>query len=187
MADISNAGRWLAHESNVRFIWAPSLARFVFRGDSAAESAGGAAFGLAFPVELNRAASKGERGQPGGRVALRLGPDEMLLIVPVAEGPAVFDAVEQACAGMPHALVDISDRHLGLVLEGPRAADLINSGCPLDLDESAFPVGMTTRTLFHKAEITLWRMAPTLFRIETGRSFACYIESLLLEAANDHF
>jgi sarcosine oxidase, subunit gamma len=169
--------------SGYRLHAAPPLARFVFRGPPEAEAAAGAAYGLAFPEKLNRAASIGERGQPGARVALRIGPDELLLITPEMEGAAVAAALEAACAGLPHALVEVSDRHLGLVIEGPQAADLLNSGCPLDLDEAAFPVGMVTRTLFHKAEIVLWRMGPTLFRIEVWRSFAPYVEALLEEAA----
>lgn len=186
MADHTAAGTRLQREDVAHFIWAPPLARFVFRGDAVAESAAGNAYGLAFPERLNRAASKGERGQPGGRVALRLGPDEVLLIVPVAEGQAVAEAIESATAAHPHSLADISDRHLGFVLEGPRAADLLNAGCPLDLDERAFPVGMATRTLFHKAEIILWRMGPTLFRVEVWRSFAPYVEAMLEEAAREH-
>lgn len=176
----------LQREDIARFTWAPPLARFIFRGDAAAEAAAGVACGLAFPEQLNRAASKGERGQPGGRVALRLGPDEVLLIVPVVEGQAVAKAIEAATAAHPHSLVDISDRHLGFVLEGPRAAELLNAGCPLDLDIGAFPVGMATRTLFHKAEITLWRMGPALFRIEVWRSFAPYVAAMLEEAAREH-
>ncbi len=168
------------------FIWAPSLARFVFRGDARAEAAASAAYGLEFPALLNRATSKGGRGQPGARVALRLGPDEVLLIAPREEGPALFDAMDAAAAGMPQALVDMSDRHLGFVLEGAQAADLLNSGCPLDLALPAFPVGMVTRTLFHKAEIILWRMAPEVFRVEVWRSFTPYVCAMLAEAARDH-
>lgn len=164
---------------------APPLARFIFRGSPEAEAAAGSAYGLAFPKALNRAASIGERGKPGARVALRIGPDELLLIVPIAEGKAVQTALETATAAHPHSLVDISDRHTGFALEGPHAADLINAGCPLDLDERAFPVGMVTRTLLHKAEIVLWRMGPTLFRVEVWRSFAPYVEALLEEAAHD--
>lgn len=166
---------------------APPLARFIFRGSPEAEAVAGAAYGLAFPKAINRAASIGERGKPGARVALRIGPDELLLIVPIAEGKAVQAALEAACDAHPHSLVDISDRHSGFALEGPHAADLINAGCPLDLHESAFPVGMVTRTLFHKAEIVLWRMGPTLFRIEVWHSFAPYVEALLEEAAHDSF
>ncbi|MCA1953269.1 MAG: sarcosine oxidase subunit gamma, partial [Hyphomicrobiales bacterium] len=80
---------------------------------------------------------------------------------------------------------DVSDRHLGFVLEGPAVAAILHSGCPLDLDPRAFPVGMATRSLFHKAEILLWRIAPMLFRIETGRSFAPYLVAQIGAGARD--
>lgn len=177
----------LQRDDLARLTWAPPLARFVFRGDAEAEAAAGVAFGLDFPDAINRGTSKGERGKPGGRVALRLGPDELLLIVPSSEGMTVFAAIEAACMALPHALVDISDRQLGFSLEGPQAADLLNAGCPLDLAPMAFPVGMATRTLFHKAEIMIWRMGAEVFRIEVARSLAPYVKSLLVEAAKDHF
>jgi sarcosine oxidase subunit gamma len=56
---------------------------------------------------------------------------------------------------------------------------MLNAGCPLDLDERAFPVGMATRTLFMKADIVLWRVAEQKFHIEVWRSFAPYVWSLL--------
>ena len=86
---------------------------------------------------------------------------------------------------MFHTLVNISHRQVGLALEGPAAARLLAAGCPLDLDLSAFPVGMATRTLFVKAEIGLWRRADTAFRLEVGRSFAPYVAHMLNEAARD--
>lgn len=186
MTDASMADALLQRDNLARLTWAPPLARFVFRGDAAAEALAGAAYGLTFPDAVNRGASKGVRGKPGGRVALRLGPDEALLIVPMAETAAVFAAIEAACGALAHALVDISDRQLGFSLEGPHAADLLNSGCPLDLSPAAFPVGMATRTLFHKAELIIWRMAEAVFRIEVARSFAPYVENMLAEAAKDH-
>jgi sarcosine oxidase, subunit gamma len=166
-----------------RLLAAPPLARFVFRGPALAAEAAGTAFGLAFPLAINRGASKGERGKPGARVALKLGPDEFWLIVPEAEGTEVATALREALAGQPHALVDISHRQVGFVLEGPRAADLLASGCPLDLALDAFPIGMATRTLFHKTDLMLWRMAPEVFRIEIARSFAPYMLALLKDAA----
>jgi sarcosine oxidase subunit gamma len=41
---------------------------------------------------------------------------------------------------------------------------------------------MCTRTIFGKAEIILWRIDEHHFWIETGRSFATYVWSLLAEA-----
>jgi len=107
-----------------------------------------------------------------GGTALRLGPDEFLLLLPEGEAP-VLNVAE------PYSLVDISHRQMAIMLEGPAAADMLNAGCPLDLDERAFPVGMATRTLFMKADIVLWRVAQHKFHIEVWRSFAPYVWSLL--------
>jgi heterotetrameric sarcosine oxidase gamma subunit len=43
---------------------------------------------------------------------------------------------------------------------------LLAAGVPLDLDLSAFPVGMVPRTLLLKAEIPLWRREAERFRLE---------------------
>ena len=80
-----------------------------------------------------------------------------------------------ADALIPHALIDISDRQSALTVSGPLAADVLNTGCPLDLDIHAFPVGMCTRTLMAKAEVILWRTTPDTFRMECQRSFADYL------------
>ena len=56
---------------------------------------------------------------------------------------------------------------------------MLSSGCPLDLDLTAFPVGRCARTVFAKAEVILWRQAPEMFQIEVWRSFAEYATGLL--------
>ena len=57
-------------------------------------------------------------------------------------------------------------------MSGPSAARLLSAGVPLDLDLSAFPLGMATRTLLMKAEIGLWRREAERFaRLEVARSF----------------
>jgi len=82
--------------------------------------------------------------------------------------------------------VRVSDRHAALTASGPRAGALLATGCPLDLDDAAFPEGMCTRTLLGKAEIVLWRHRPASFRIEVRRSFAAYAWDFLQEAAREH-
>jgi sarcosine oxidase subunit gamma len=113
---------------------------------------------------------------------LWLGPDEWLLLAPGVEGSAVGAALAEALHGQAASLVDVGHRQVGLVVAGPRAADLINAGCPLDLDLSAFPEGMCTRTVLAKVEIVLWRTAADAFRIEVARSLAPYVVELLREA-----
>jgi len=155
-------------------------ARFILRGDPRAISAAGAALGIGIEQTACRAS------QSGTRSALWLGPDEYLVLAEDAEARALAQLLEQALQNEPHSLVDVSHRQTGLELHGARAADILNSGCPLDLDASAFPVRMCTRTVFAKAEIVLWRTAPDHFRLEVWRSFTDYVARFLAEVARDY-
>jgi len=68
--------------------------------------------------------------------------------------------LEDALRSEPHSFVEVSHRQTALEIR-VRVEDTLNSACPLDLDVRAFAVGMCTRTVFAKAEIVLWRTAPT--------------------------
>jgi sarcosine oxidase subunit gamma len=154
----------------------PPFLRLIYRGHEG-RAACGRAFQVDLPSEACRAASA------GARAALWLGPDEWLLIGPADEAAAIGVALAEALNDAAHALVDVSHRQTGLVLQGPRAGQLLNAGCPLDLDLAAFPVGMCTRTILGKAEIVLWRTAKDSFHIDVWRSFAPYLAQFLGEAA----
>jgi sarcosine oxidase subunit gamma len=136
---------------------------------------GTAGFMLALPINCCRAA--------GGRMAMRLGPDEWQLSGPQSETVHIARELGVSLAGLHHALVDVSHGRVALSVSGPKSADVINSGCALDLSPLAFPVGTSTRTLLGKAEIVLarWESAPG-FEIECGRSFAAYVRDFLHEA-----
>ena len=123
----------------------------------------------------------------GAYIATRLGPDEWLLHGPEDESDTLAETIGAALSEIPHALIDIGHRHAALVLEGPKAADMLNAGCPLDLAAKAFPTGSATRTLLGKAEIVLWRQtdAPG-YEIECGRSFAPYVWEFLVEAGQEY-
>lgn len=151
----------------VRVTRMPRLTRLLLRGDPVAL---GAALGITVPTTACTA-------QHGERAVLWLGPDEWLLL---AEEGAVVELWENHLG----AIFDISARQVGLMVEGERASDVLAAGCPLDL--AAFPVGACTRTVFGKAEIILWRRAPTRFQLETWRSFAPYVELLLTTSIRDH-
>ncbi len=157
---------------------AAPIARFSFRGDAIAADMARKAFGVSLPnVPLTSNAND-------GAAALWLGPDEWLLIGG-GEAATMFDRINGQEGYVPHALVDVSERNVALIVSGPRAAWLINSQLFLDLDEGVFPVGMATRTLFAKAEIVLWRTAADRFVIECWRSFLPYVAGLLAEAAKE--
>jgi sarcosine oxidase subunit gamma len=89
-------------------------------------------------------------------------------------------AIEAALSDEAHSLVDISHRNAAFAVSGGRAREVLNGGCPLDLDDRAFPAGMGTRTLFGKAEVVLLCSgSPSGFRLECARSFAPYVAALL--------
>ena len=166
----------VADPGHVVTLLAPA-ARLVLRGDAAVMQAAGAMIGAMPSTVVCRAVSGHDWS------ALWQGPDEQLLLGPVKWQAGFEAALETALRDLPHSLVDISHRQVGIELTGPHAATLLNAACPLDLDPAAFPVGMVTRTVFGKTEITLWRKAPEHFHIEIWRSYADYLVTMLTVAA----
>ena len=134
-----------------------------------------AAIGLTLPRDACRAAVRDQLA------ALWLGPDEWLLLAPESENWAA--PLMRNLDGIACSAVEVSDRQVAFAVVGGRAETILASGCPLDLDASAFPVGMCTRTLFHKAPVVLWRTDLDRFHLEVWRSFSAYVEALLTLAA----
>lgn len=116
--------------------------------------------------------------------ALWLGPDEWLILHADMKDGWVPD-LSAKLEGELCSLVDVSHRQVALSIDGPRAEEILASGCALDLALTAFPEGMCTRTMFAKAEIVLWRTGQSSFHLEVWRSFARYVEALLREAENE--
>ena len=131
--------------------------------------------GFALDLAINRFSRN------GALVAARLGPDEFLLLAP-EDAPVAAD-IAAAMGARFHALVDIGHRNAALELSGAAAAQVLNAGCPLDLEAAAFPQGMATRTLLGRIEIVLMREDAQRWRLECGRSFAPYARDFLREAA----
>jgi sarcosine oxidase subunit gamma len=154
-------------------------ARFIVQGGPAALAAAAAALGIADADTAGR--STGD----DAFTLLWLGPDERLLVA-WREPAATLDArLGTALAAHAHSRVDVTQRQVAFRLAAPFAADLLNCGCPLDLDASVFPVGSATRTVFNKTEIVLWRRGVDDFHVEVWRSFADYLVRWLTEAAQD--
>jgi sarcosine oxidase, subunit gamma len=133
--------------------------------------------GFALDLPINRCQST------DAKRTLRLGPDEWLLCGPETQGNEIANETEAALRDLTHALVDVSHAHVALSVSGARAAEAINSGCPLDLSSAAFPPGVATRTLIGNGEIILSRWQDRAgFEVECGRSVAAYVREFL-EAA----
>lgn len=101
-------------------------------------------------------------GEVSGEIAC-LGPDEWLWrsakIVPKNWGQDAAISI-----------VDVSERSVCFLIEGPNARATLNSGCPLDLEH--FAVGRATRTIYDGVEIIILRESEERFAVEVWRSFA---------------
>lgn len=156
----------------------PTATRFILQGIAAREATADA-LGFALPEKPSTSITGAN-----DITALWLGPDEWLILDQSGSDPlALKDKLASALSSAPHSLVDISQRQVGIAVAGSGAALALNAHVPLDLDETAFPVGKCTRTVFEKCEIVLWRRADDQFYLETGRSFAPYVTALLELAA----
>jgi sarcosine oxidase subunit gamma len=154
----------------------PPRARFSLRLQPTLLARAKSVAGFALNLPINRCQSV------DGKRTLRLGPDEWLLCGPEMEASAIAAEIEASLRDFTHALVDVSHAYVVLSVSGPKAAETINGGCPLDLSSLAFPQGAATRTLIGNAEIILSRWQDRAgFEVACGRSFAAYVRELLEE------
>lgn len=152
-------------------------ARFALRIDPAQAARAAKAFGSPLPGKI------GDITVSNGRLAVCLGPDEWHLVVPLTEQEAIETAFAKLYATVPHSLVDVSHREIGIEVEGVAAVLALRSAIAFDIE--AMPVGTGCRTIFDKAQIILVREAEDRFRIEVWRSFADHAWGILQAASRE--
>ena len=118
---------------------------------------------------------------------LWLGPDEWLVVRPeggdAAVAPAVETALRDATGSSFLTVVDVSANRVGLELRGDAVPDLLAFGCSLDLDDRAFPSGACAQTMVARANVVVWRLDATTWRLLVRPSFAAYLRAWLEDAA----
>ena len=153
----------LAEGTSARLdLLAPAVRRSLRIGPDQRETAS-AALGVPLPARIGAVALDGPR------VVLCLGPDEWLV--------QDFDDRPVGQIDAAHSLVEISDRDVTLMLDGPGAAEILTLGCPRDT--SAIPTGEARRTIFNGATVILWKDTETRFRLDCWRSFAPHVAHTL--------
>jgi sarcosine oxidase, subunit gamma len=179
LAALARAERGVAGPAPVTLAALPFRGKLIVRGDEKACARASIAPGC----ELSGAL----RGVSGGGVeAFWLGPDEWLVLVGAGEAGRTAATVREALAGLDHAVVDVSDRFVGISVEGEHARDVLNAGVPLDLHPRAFPPGMVARTVLAKAPVVLRRPAEReLFELYLNVSLAPYAWLFLENAARE--
>jgi len=129
------------------------------------------AWGAALPARI------GELASSPGRLAACIGPDEWFLIAPLEEQGAIESAFSVLYAKTIHSLVDVGHREVGIAVEGPAAADVLQSCIAFEVD--AMAVNEARRTIIDRVPIILFREAQDRFRIEVWHSFSDHVWHLL--------
>lgn len=164
-----------APSSRLRISTPAPTSRVLLHCDPTDRAAAEALLGVALAGDMLRTAST------DAWTALHLAPDEWLLIgrKPQAALP------DHEGSAPPLSLVEVSDRFRAILLEGPAAADVLQAGCPVDLDPDRFPPGTCTRAPLGKCDMTLWRKASEQFELLIARSYFPYALAFLERAAAD--
>ena len=170
--------------SQLQLTEATALGKLALRGKPEIVTAAANDAGFNLPEAINRAADSA-----AGR-AIRLGPDEFLLLLEPGRLKDVGRSLGEVLADQHHAVVDLSARLVAVELighsAGPTTArDTLAAACPLDLDPRSFESGQATRTIFGKAEIILDCLGANHFRLLTNRSFGEYVRQLVREAGRE--
>ncbi|BDA86036.1 sarcosine oxidase subunit gamma [Aureimonas sp. SA4125] len=140
-----------------------------------AVSAVGGALGLSLPGKPKTSVVA------EGVSALWLGPEDWLLVGGTPASQMI--AAIEGSGTVLHSAVDVTDRYVGIRIEGPAAEAVLSSSCPQDLRLQSFPVGAVSRSVFAKADMVIWRRGESEFELFCVRSFADYVWGLLTEAA----
>ena len=137
-----------------------------------------ASLGIDLPIEANTTT-----GDPDGRHALWLGPDEWLVVGPAGTAPAIESAIRAATGDAFVVTVDVSANRLAFELSGPSARELLESGCPIDLHPRAFRAGSCAQTLLARANVLLHQTSiEPRYRVWIRPSFARYVAAWLTDA-----
>ncbi|MFA5520754.1 MAG: sarcosine oxidase subunit gamma family protein [Castellaniella sp.] len=142
--------------------------------------------GPALPLQPNTVAHS------AAWLALWLSPDEWLLrgADPQTGARDTLNALERALQGRHFALTDQSSGHAILHLQGPRASETLNRGCPLDLHPKVFPSGHCAQSLYFQISVLLHPLETrgsvhVHWEIIVRRSFADAAARQIMDAMRD--
>jgi sarcosine oxidase subunit gamma len=117
---------------------------------------------------------------------LWLGPDEWLAVTSPGKEADAIARLDGAFAGRHASAIDVSDARTTIRLAGPRAADVLAKGCPLDLHPHVFAPGTCAQSSIAKASVLIHRLdEPPAFDIYVAASFAEYLWVWLQDAARE--
>ena len=171
-------------EAGVAMWEAPARTMVTLRGDPGDRGFSDAVkdvAGLDLPREPMTSTSDGDVS------ILWMGPDEWLVMAPIAARARIFGNLFRALDGMAAAATEVGDAIAVIGLSGPNARDVLAKGCTIDLHPRVFGSGRCVRTLLAKIGVTLHQIgAAPGFEIHVHRSYADYAWRWLEDAGQEY-
>jgi len=135
-------------------------------------------FDIALPTKANMSA------RSGTLTALWVGPRSWLLVAGIASSLTDFIDKRDAISRQRGALFDVSASRVAWALAGPRAADVLAKGCPLDFHPRAFATRACAQSVYGHINVLVEKRdeIPT-FVLMVARSFARDVERALCTGA----
>ena len=159
---------------------ASACGKLSVRGDGVA-----ALLGKAAGVDLRPGTAARVRVNGAAALACRLAEDEVLVLAPVADTPAITGVLARLAtgAGCTH-LTDLTSAYAVVDLLGPRARDLLARLSPLDLD-GVPTLGVAQGELARVHAILVRLGRPPGFRVLVAREYGAFVWEALLDAGRD--
>lgn len=134
---------------------------------------------LRLPARPNTVAESAD----GTRAAVWLGPDEWLIVAPDGAAGELTDLLSVALEYDLGSAVDVSANRTTLRLSGPRAREVLETGCAPDLHPRSFGPGDCAQTMLARAQVVLWQLDERpAYRVLVRSSFAEYLTDWLCAA-----
>ena len=121
----------------------------------------------------------------GGKGAVWMSPDELLLVTGYAEAGALAASLGAALTGEHNLAVNVSDARAVIRLSGTGVAEILAKGAPVDVSNTAFPVGSTRRSHIGGVAVGFWRKTADEWEIVCFRSFAQFLFDWLVESSKE--
>jgi sarcosine oxidase, subunit gamma len=113
--------------------------------------------------------------------------DEWLVMAADGEEERLGSLLRGALAGVHSAVTDVTDLLVAFELSGPRARDVLQKGCAVDLHPRAFAANACVQTALARVRVTLRALnAARDFEVLVERSFADYLSRWLTDAAAEY-
>lgn len=112
-----------------------------------------------------------------------MSPDELLLLVPHAQAPAITRTLSDALSGIHAMAVEVSDARAVFTVSGVGAREVLSKLCPVDLAPGRFAPGEIRRTRIAQVPAAFWMSTPDEFTVVCFRSVAQYVFDLLRQSA----